>query len=73
MTTSSGNDTDSFIYDPATYRPTTLTYTVIPSSGTFVVSSSLTWNANGSLQKFQYADGSPAPLRRVAHPKFFKA
>jgi len=60
--TGSGSDTDSFIYDPATNRPTTLTYTVSPSSGAYVVSSGLTWNANGSLKQFQYADGSPAPL-----------
>jgi RHS repeat-associated protein len=63
--TGSGNDVDSFSYDPNTYRPTNLTYTIKPSSGSYNVASALTWNANGSLQQFQYTDGSPSPLSQT--------
>jgi RHS repeat-associated protein len=65
MTTGSDNDVDSFSYDPNTYRPTNLTYTIKPSSGSYNVASALTWNANGSLRQFQYTDGNPSPLSQT--------
>jgi RHS repeat-associated protein len=65
--TGSGNDVDSFTYDSNTYRPTNLTYTVKPSSGSYTVSASLTWNANWSLQQMAYTDGSPSPLSQTCN------
>ncbi|MGA9670305.1 MAG: hypothetical protein WBQ94_13925, partial [Terracidiphilus sp.] len=63
--TGSGNDVDSFGYDSNTYRPTNLTYTIKPSSGSYAVSTALTWNANWSLQQMAYTDGSPSPLSQT--------
>jgi hypothetical protein len=65
LITYGNSDTDGFIYDPYTYRPTTLTNTIVPSTGSYNVTSSLTWNPNGSLQQFQYTDGSPSPLSQT--------
>lgn len=56
--TGSANDVDSFSYDPNTYRPTNLTYSINPSSNPYTVSTTLTWNANASLQKMVYTDGN---------------
>lgn len=57
----SANDFDQFTYDSAD-RPYNLTYSISPSSGTYTVSTALTWNANGSLQRMVYTDGSPNPM-----------
>ncbi len=57
--TGSASDVDSFSYDPNTFRPTNLTYSVNPSSGAFNTTTALTWNPNGSLHQMVYTDGSP--------------
>ena len=65
MSTSSANDVDSFVYDSYTYRPINLTCSISPTSGTYNVSTALTWNANWSLQQMAYTDGSPSPLSQT--------
>jgi RHS repeat-associated protein len=61
------NDVDSFTYDPNTYRPTNLTYSINPSSGAYTVSTALTWNSNGSLHQMVYTDGSPTPKSQTCN------
>ena len=61
------NDVDSFGYDPSTYLPNSLISSVSPSSGTFNVTTALTWNQNGSLQKLVYTDGSPSPQNQTCN------
>jgi RHS repeat-associated protein len=63
--TGSANDVDSFTYDSNTYRPTNLTYAINRSSSPYSVTTALTWNANWSLQKMVYTDGSPSPLSQT--------
>jgi hypothetical protein len=59
------DDVDSFSCDPSAYRPTNLTYSISPASGTYNVSNALNWNANWSLQQMAYTDGSPSPLSQT--------
>ena len=58
-------DVDTFSYDPSTGRPTNLTTTIKPTSGSVSVVTALTWNANSSLQQMTYTDGSPNPLSQT--------
>jgi len=62
--TGAANDVDSVSYDPNTFRPLNLTSSMSPTSGNFTVATVLTWNANGSLQRMQYTDGSPSPMNQ---------
>jgi len=58
--TGSASDVDSFTYDPNTYRPTNLTYSINPTTSPYNVTTALTWNGNWSLQKMVYTDGNDA-------------
>jgi len=58
LITGSANDVDSFSYDPNTFRPTNLTYSINPTTSPYTVTSALTWNANSSLQRLVYTDGN---------------
>lgn len=53
-----GADVDSFEYDPNTNRPKALNYFVNGTESPFTINTTLTWNANGSLNKMAYADGN---------------
>jgi RHS repeat-associated protein len=48
-------DSDSFVHDSSTYRPTSLLYTVTGGSP-FTVTTNLTWNPNWSLNQMHIAD-----------------
>jgi len=57
-------DSDGFLYDPNTNRPTQFQYSVLadisvsPNVGAFTQTGNLNWNSNGSLNSFSFVDNN---------------